>query len=453
MIDKRSRVVTGNPLPEKGVLSAQEHRSQVRRAVLASTIGTTIEWYDFFLYGIATGLVFARLFFPSSSPLVGTLQAFAIYFAAFVSRPLGAALFGHYGDRLGRKTTLIATLLVMGLATFLIGLLPTYAQIGTSAALILAVLRFLQGVGVGGEWGGSVLVAMEWARTPSHRGFIASWPQLGVPLGLLLANAVVLFSSQFSGQAFLSWGWRVPFWLSAALIGIGLYIRVRVLETPQFRILVAERRLEKRPVLVVLRKHLREVLLAALARVGEQAPSYVFSTFVYSYATTMLGVSRDFLLGWQLIGSLIACIATPFFGFVSDRVGRRRTYLIGIVSTAIFGFAYFSLLETRSPVLVCVALISSSIPPSIMYGPQAALIAETFPSRVRYSGASLAYHLASVLAGGTTPLIATTLIVHYHTGTAVAFYVLACAAVSFVATLFLKDRTNQRIDDSDYAAS
>jgi len=305
-----------------GLPSAQE----VRRAVLASTIGTTIEWYDFFLYGIATGLVFARLFFPSSSPLVGTLQAFAIYFAAFVSRPLGAALFGHYGDRLGRKTTLIATLLVMGLATFLIGLLPTYAQIGTSAALILAVLRFLQGVGVGGEWGGSVLVAMEWARTPSHRGFIASWPQLGVPLGLLLANAMVLLSSRFSGQAFLSWGWRVPFWLSAALIGIGLYIRVRVLETPQFRILVAERRLEKRPVLVVLRKHLREVLLAALARVGEQAPSYVFSTFVYSYATTMLGISRDFLLGSQLIGSVIACIATPFFGFVSVRVGRWRTY-------------------------------------------------------------------------------------------------------------------------------
>jgi MFS family permease len=341
----------------------------------------------------------------------------------------------------------------MGVATFLIGLVPTYAQIGIGAPLMLALLRFIQGVGVGGEWGGSVLVAMEWARTPSHRGFIASWPQLGVPLGLLIANAMVLSSSRLSGEGFLSWGWRVPFWLSLALIGIGLYVRVRVLETPQFRIVAAERQLEKRPVLAVLRKQRREVLLAALARVGEQAPSYVFSTFVYSYATTMLGISRDFLLGSQLIGSVIACLAIPFFGFVSDRVGRRRTYLIGIVSTAIFGFAYFSLLETRSPVLVCVALISSSIPPSIMYGPQAALIAETFPTRVRYSGASLAYNLAAVLAGGTTPLIATLLIASYHTGTAVAFYVLACAAVSFAATLLLKDRTNQRIDESDYGVS
>jgi len=434
-------------------LSAQEHRSQLRRALLASTIGITIEWYDFFLYGIATGLVFAELFFPSSAPLVGTLQAFAVFFIGFIARPIGAALFGHYGDRVGRKPTLIATLLVMGLATFLVGLVPTYQQIGFSAALILTLLRFMQGIGVGGEWGGSVLLAMEWARTTEHRGFIASWPQLGVPLGLLLANAIVLSSSQLSGEAFLSWGWRVPFGLSLALIGVGFYIRIRVLETPQFSILVTQKRISQRPILEVLRKHPREVLLSALVRVGEQAPSYVFSAFVYSYATTVLGIARDFLLRSQLAGSIIACIAIPFFGFVSDRIGRRCTYQLGIVVTALFGFAYFAMLETRSPALVCFALVASSIPTSIMYGPQAALIAETFPSRLRYSGASLGYHLASVFAGGTAPLIATTLVARYHTGFSVAFYLLACAATGFIATLFLQDRTNQRIEEEDYGPS
>jgi MFS family permease len=341
----------------------------------------------------------------------------------------------------------------MGLATFLIGLVPTYQQVGISAAIILTLLRFLQGIGVGGEWGGSVLVAMEWARTAGHRGFIASWPQLGVPLGVLLANAMVLFSSRLSGEAFLSWGWRVPFWMSLALIGVGVYIRTRVLETPQFSVLVTGRRISQRPVLEVLRKHPREVLLSALVRVGEQAPSYVFGAFVYSYGTTVLGIPRDFLLRSQLAAAMIACIAIPFFGFLSDRIGRRRTYLIGIVATGLFGFAYFAMLETRSPALVGLALVASTFPTCIMYGPQAALIAETFPSRVRYSGASLGYHLAAVFAGGTAPLIAATLIARYHTGFSVAFYLLACAAASFVATLFLQDRTNQRIEEDNYGPS
>ena len=430
----------------------REHRFQLRRAVIASTIGTAIEWYDFFLYGITTGLVFAKLYFPKSEPLVGTLQAFGVYSVGFAARPIGAAMFGHYGDRIGRKATLIATLLVMGVATAVVGLIPTYEKVGVWGAVILTLLRFLQGIGVGGEWGGSVLLAMEWARTNAHRGFIASWPQLGGPLGLLLANVAVLFFSLVSGDAFLRWGWRVPFLLSTVLVGVGLYIRLGILETPKFAALVVERRTANRPVLEVLRDHPREILVSVLLRIVPQASSYIFMIFVFSYGTTILGISRDFLVTAVLVGAILACFAIPLFGFVSDRIGRRRMYLIGIVATAIFAFVYFAMLDTRWPSLVFLAIAASLITGAAMWGPEAALLAEMFQGRLRYSGASIGYHFASLFAGGPAPLIATALLARYHTGMAVALYLLACAVVSFVATLFVQDRTNKGIDEQDYRA-
>src|SRR5262245_49664062 len=366
-------------------LSPAEHQVQLRRAVIASTIGTAIEWYDFFLYSTVTGLVFAKLFFPNSDPLVGTLEAFAIYAVGFVARPVGAAIFGHYGDRIGRKATLIATLMLMGIATFLVAFVPTYETIGIWGAVILTVLRFLQGVGVGGEWGGSVLLSMEWARTHDSRGFIASWPQFGVPCGLFLANLAVLAFSHMSGDQFLESGWRIPFPLSIVLVGIGLYIRLGILETPTFSSLQAKERLERAPVPVVMRDHGKEIILSAFARMGEQAPFYIFTAFIFAYGTKTLQVSRDFLLVAVLAASVLSFVTIPLFGHISDRIGRKKTYMIGAVVTGVFGFVYFAMLGTGVPALIFLAIFLSLIPHDIMYGPQAALIAELFPARLRYS--------------------------------------------------------------------
>src|SRR3954463_3491101 len=329
-------------------LPPSEHLVQLRRAVIASTVGTAIEWYDFFLYSTVTGLVFAKLFFPHSDPWVGTLEAFAIYAVGFIARPVGAAIFGHYGDRIGRKSTLIATLLLMGLATAAVALVPTYESIGIWGAVILTVLRFIQGVGVGGEWGGSVLMSMEWARGDKSRGLIASWPQFGVPCGLFLANLAVLAFSQMAGEQFLSWGWRVPFALSLVLVGVGLWIRMGILETPVFAKLLAERKIDRTPMLTVIRKHPREILLSAFARMAEQAPFYIFTAFVFSYGIETLHVSRNFLLTAVLSASILSFFSIPFFGHVSDRIGRKTMYMIGAVVTGIFGFVYFEMLNTGS---------------------------------------------------------------------------------------------------------
>jgi MFS family permease len=426
-------------------LSDAEHRKQLRRAVVAATIGTTIEWYDFFLYSIVTGLVFAKLYFPESDPLVGTLEAFAIYAVGFAARPVGAAIFGHYGDKIGRKSTLIATLLVMGLATFAVAFVPSYAEIGIWGAVILTLLRFLQGVGVGGEWGGSVLLAMEWARSHSSRGLVASWPQFGVPAGLFLANAAVLVCSAWSGAAFLTWGWRVPFFLSILLVAVGLYIRLGILETPTFAKLVAENRVERAPMIEAWRRHPKEIVLSAFARMGEQAPFYIFTAFVFTYATTVLKIPRDFVLAAVLVGALVSFFTIPFSGWLSDRIGRRRMYMIGAAVTAVFGFVYFALLDTGIWALVFIAIVLSLVPHDMMYGPQAALIAESFTGRLRYSGASLGYQLASVIAGGPAPLIATALFAAYGSGYAIAGYIFLCAVISLLAAALLKDYTNQDI--------
>jgi metabolite-proton symporter len=427
-------------------LTEAEHQRQLRRAVIASTVGTTIEWYDFFLYSVVTGLVFAKLFFPESHPLVGTLQAFAIYAVGFVARPVGAAIFGHYGDRIGRKATLIATLMLMGIATFLVALVPTYESIGIWGAIILTVLRFIQGVGVGGEWGGSVLIAMEWSRSNHSRGFIASWPQFGVPCGLFLSNLAVLAFSQMSGDQFLSWGWRLPFLLSLILVVVGLWIRLGILETPIFTRLVQEQKIERQPILEVIKRNPKEIILSALARMAEQAPFYIFTAFVFAYGTGVLKVSRDFLLVAVLVASVVSFFSIPFFGHVSDLIGRKKMYMIGAATVGVFGFIYFGLLNTGSLVLIFLAIVLSLVPHDMMYGPQAALIAESFTGRLRYSGASLGYQLASVIAGGPAPLIATWLFGVYNTSYAIAIYILACAVVSLIATAMMKDYTGKDIE-------
>jgi MFS family permease len=430
-------------------LTDLDRRSQLRKAVIASTIGTTIEWYDFLLYSIVTGLVFAKLYFPQSDPLIGTMQAYAVFFVGFIARPVGAFIFGHYGDRIGRKAALIATLLLTGLATFAVALVPSYEQIGIWGAIIMILLRFIQGIGVGGEWGGSVLLSMEWAKTNAHRGFIASWPQFGAPAGLFLANIAVLFFSWLSGDEFLTWGWRIPFFLSIIMVGIGLYIRLGIFETPVFSRILAEERVARAPSVEVFRRQPKEVILTALARMAEQAPGYVYTAYIFTFGTTVLATSRDFLLSALIVCTGLGALWAPVAAHLSDRIGRRRMYMIGAVFSGLFGFIYFGLLETRSPVLIFVAIAVSLIPIMTLYGPQAALIAESFEPRLRYSGAGIGYQLASIIAGGPAPFIAAALFAAYQSGYAIAFYILGCGLISIIAALLLKDHTNKDIDEYD----
>src|SRR5579863_6435662 len=279
-----------------GALSDAEHRQQLRRALIASTVGTTIEWYDFLLYGTVSALVFGPIFFPKSDPLMGVLAAFGTFFIGFVGRPIGAAIFGHWGDRIGRKATLIATLLLTGFATTAVGLVPTYSSIGIWGAVLLTLLRLVQGIGVGGEWGGSVLLAMEWARTNNNRGFLSSWPQFGAPCGLFLANCAVLGFSYLSGDQFNVWGWRIPFLISIIMVAIGMWIRLGIAETPVFKKVVADERVERVPVLEVLKRQPKQIILCALLRLPEQGPGFIVGTFIFTYATTVLGQSRNFIL-------------------------------------------------------------------------------------------------------------------------------------------------------------
>jgi MFS family permease len=428
-----------------GNLSEAQQSTELRKAVIAATVGTTIEWYDFFIYGTAAGLIFPKLFFPNESVLAGTLASFGTYFIGFVGRPIGAAIFGHYGDRIGRKATLIATLMTMGIATFLVAFVPSYASIGIWGAVILTVLRALQGIGVGGEWGGSVLISMEWARTHGNRGLVASWPQFGVPAGLFLSNLVILGVSAWTGDQFPIWGWRIPFLLSIVLIGIGLWVRLGILETPIFQRLLSERKIERAPILEVLKNQPREFALSAFLRLSEQAPFYIFTAFIFAYATGTLKLSRDFVLIAVLAAALVSFITIPLSGHISDRIGRRKMYLIGAAVTGLFGFLYFGMLDTAAPALVFVAIVLSLIPHDMQYGPQAALIAESFTPRLRYSGASLGYQLASLIAGGPAPLIATALFATYHTGYAIAIYIAACALISLISAALMPDYTGKDI--------
>jgi MFS family permease len=433
-----------------GRLPEAEHSAQLRKAVIASTVGTAIEWYDFFIYGTAAGLVFGKLFFPNQDPLSATLLAFGTYFVGFAARPVGAAIFGHYGDRIGRKATLIATLLFMGLATFAIAFVPTYSSIGIWGAVLLTVLRALQGIGVGGEWGGSILLSMEWSRTHNQRGLVAAWPQFGVPCGLLLSTLAVITFSSWSGDQFLVWGWRVPFALSIILVGIGLWIRLGILETPVFQKLLDSKKIEKAPILEVIKKQPREIILSALLRLSEQAPFYIFTAFVYAYTVGTLKMERSFILTAVCVAACVSFFTIPIAGHLSDKIGRKNMYMIGVVVMGLFGFLYFGMVDTAAPALVFVAIVLSLIPHDLQYGPQAALIAESFPPSLRYSGSSLGYQLASIIAGGPAPLIATALFAAYHTGYAIAIYIAVLAVISLVAAAMMPDYTGKDISAEAY---
>jgi MFS family permease len=431
----------------RGELGNTQHRGMLVRAVIASAIGTSIEWYDFFLYSIVTGTVFAKQFFPNVDPLIGTLNAFLVYAVGFVARPVGAAIFGHFGDRVGRKGALIATLLLMGIATFLVAFVPPYAQIGIWGAIILTVLRFIQGVGVGGEWGGSVLLAMEWTKSFGNRGFIAAWPQFGVPVGLFLANiANLAFTLTLPADQYQAWGWRVPFLFSGILVVIGLWIRLSILETPTFRKVVEENKVEKVPLKVVLKQPL-PVILSALIRLAEQTPYYIFTAFIFFYGVKHLKMDYNLFLGAMLVFSVIEFFLIPFFGHLSDRIGRKNMYLIGAATMIVVAFLFFALLDSGNPVLVFIGAIIGSVPHAMVYGPQAALIAEQFTPRMRYSGASLGYQLASIIAGGPSPLIATALFAAYQSGMVVALYIAICAVIAFIATLFMTDYSGKDINE------
>ncbi|HLI09942.1 MAG TPA: MFS transporter [Ktedonobacteraceae bacterium] len=422
-------------------------RESMFPVISASTLGTAIEWFDFFLYGFLAVTVFPTVFFPQLDPFAGIIASFTTNFVGFAARPLGGAFFGWFGDRIGRQSTLVATLLLIGTTTIMMGTLPGYVTIGIAAPILLFVLRFLQGLGVGGEWGGAVLLAMEYGDD-RHRGFWTSWPQTGVPLGLALsALSVLLFRSLYPSVAFQSIGWRIPFLLSAMLVIVGLYIRLRILETPRFARVKAEKRESQAPLIDAFRYHWREVVLSALARSGEQAPFYIFTTFVLSYAVETLKLETLLLYTGFIVAALIAILTIPAFSALSDRIGRRRWSLIGAVMVGAFAFPYFLLLNTRNPLLVVIAIaLSLGLCHAWLYGPQAALIAERFSTKLRYTGTSLGYQLASIIAGGPAPIIATYLLANrealapgYPGFVLIAAYIIIMAGISLIAILLLKE--------------
>jgi MHS family shikimate/dehydroshikimate transporter-like MFS transporter len=381
----------------------------IARVVIASLIGTSIEWYDFFLYGTAAALVFPQLFFPTLDPLAGTMASLSTYAVGFFARPLGGIVFGHYGDTLGRKAMLVTTLLMMGLSTALIGLLPTYDRVGVLAPVALVALRFVQGLGVGGEWAGAVLLVAEHGP-PRRRGLYASSAQVGVPAGLLLANGAFAAASALPAGHFVSWGWRVPFLAGAALLGLGLFIRLHILETPLFDRARKRHATSRRPLVDLLRTYPRNLLLAMGARFAENSCFYIFTVFLFVYAGERRGFARETILGGVVLASALQLVSIPAFAALSDRRGRRPVYLAGAIFLGLFAFPFFWLVDTRVPALIWLAVALGQTGVAAMYGPQAAFFSELFGTNVRYSGASLGSQLAAPLAGGLAPLIATALL-------------------------------------------
>lgn len=377
---------------------------------LASAIGTTIEWYDFFLFGVVTPLVFNKLFFPNYDPLVGTLLAYTTFFVGFISRPVGGILFGHYGDRIGRKTVLVLTILIMGIATFLIGLLPTYASVGIWAPVMLLFLRVFQGIGIGGEWGGAVLMAVEHSPT-GRRGFYGSWPQIGVPAGLLLSSGMVYLLSYLPEADFLSWGWRIAFLISAILVAVGLYIRLKIMETPAFTRIQASNKVAHVPFFELWRTHGKNTLLGLGARYIEGVTFNIFGVFIVGYIANSLGLLRQTALAGVMIASAIMIVMLPIYGNLSDRIGRRRMFGVAGLLIGILSFPAFWLMQTKEPLLIWIAIaVPFAIVYPAVYGPQAALFSELFDTRVRYTGISFVYQFSGIYASGLTPIIATALL-------------------------------------------
>jgi metabolite-proton symporter len=436
--------------------SASSPSTSVRKVVGASLIGTTIEWYDFFLYGAAAALIFGDIFFPDFEPLVGTLLAFTTYAIGFVARPFGGVFFGHYGDRIGRKKMLVVTLLLMGGATTLIGVLPTYDSVGVLAPILLVTLRFIQGFALGGEWGGAVLMAAEHG-SKERRGLFASIPQAGVPVGNLTAVGVLsLVTLLTTDAAFESWGWRIPFLFSAVLVFVGLWIRVSIAESPVFEAARARAEAQKEqrraPAVEVVRGYKREVLTAMGARVAENISYYVLTVFVLTYATEQLDLSKSFALNAVLAASAVHLIAIPLFGALSDRVGRKPLYLTGAVGVGVWGFAFFALVDTKSWLVIALAVSVGLVFHAMMYGPQAAFFSELFGTGVRYTGASIGYQLASVFAGSLAPIVAVALLSAYDSSAPISLYVGGAAVVTIVAVALGRETSSTDLEPEPEAA-
>jgi metabolite-proton symporter len=427
---------------------AEVQRSSLTRVIASSLIGTTIEWYDFFLYGSAAALVFNKLFFPKFDPLVGTLLAFATYAVGFVARPLGGIVFGHFGDRIGRKRLLMWSLVMMGLATLLIGLLPGYDRIGIWAPIGLIVLRVLQGFAVGGEWGGAVLMAAEHGDA-RRRGYWASWPQAGVPMGSLLSAGVLALMAGVQSEAdFVRWGWRVPFLLSAVLVVVGWYIRNRVSESPMFEAEIEAAEAPARaPVIDVLRERPRGVLLGAGLRVGENIVYYILTVFSLTFLVDVAAHSRSLALDALLIGAAVQFVAIPLLAILSDRIGRRPVYAVGAFGSAIFVFLFFPMLASGRNGMIILAIVIGLVLHASMYAPQAAFITELFPTRIRYSGVSIAYQLTAIFAGSLAPIIALWLYKDLHSSVPVSIYVAIACAISGVSALLARETTGLELSE------
>ncbi len=411
----------------------------IKKVAIASLIGTSLELYDFYIYGTAAALVFGQLFFPSFDPLAGTLAAFATFGVAFISRPLGGIIFGHFGDKVGRKTMLVITLVLMGVCTFLVGLLPGYAAIGIAAPLLLVLLRFIQGIGLGGEWGGAVLLAAEHAPA-RRRGFYASFPQLGPTVGVVLSTGIfLLLAGLLSEEQLLAWGWRVPFLLSIVVVAVGLYIRLRIAETPAFRRIVETHTESGNPILDVIRTHTKNLILAAGACSFLFSLFYITITFMVSYGTEQLGLSLPTVLYAVVVAALFLGLGVPVFAHLSDRIGRRKLCAASAVFVGLWSFPLFWLVDTGNWVLITLALAVGQFGSAAAYGPLAAFFSELFSARLRYSGTSLSYNLGGILGGALAPLIATQLLASTGTTWAISVYLAVMAAVSFVCILLLSE--------------
>lgn len=427
-------------------MAALAERPAAGRLATASIVGTTLEYYDFAVYNMLAALVFNKLFFPSFDPLSGTLLAFSTFAVGYLSRPVGGVIFGHLGDRYGRRFVLVATLLLMGVTTGLMGLLPTYTTAGIASPIMLVVLRFIQGAALGGEWAGAVLLSVEHGD-PRRRGRNASWAQMGPSLGTLLATgSIALITLLLSPDDFVAWGWRVPFFASVVLVAFGLWIRVGVDETPLFKQIEQQHSKAQAPISEVVRAHWRSLLVGGGVRIGPDVLYSLSVAFSLSYLTTILGLSRTLALTALSLGGVVNAFTIPLFGGLSDRWGRRVVYGAGAVLGLIWMFAFFPLLETREPALIVIAIVVALTVHAMMYGPQAAFIAEQFPTRVRYAGASLAYTLAGIVGGGIAPMLSTALLQSFGTPLAVSSYAALALLITCIILLVVRERARDQLD-------